>query len=118
MGYDLTIQDIDYAWWKLLDPLTTFSDGTKASLSFDPYSPEERKVTVPGVSINLYQAVPNYNWRESLNTFTSGYTYNAEGRITNEIRESPNRPWVFQYRISVRTDNPIHDREFMLKMGK
>ena len=117
MGYDLTIQDIDFAWWNLLYPLTTFSDGTKASLSFDPYSPEDRRMTMPGISINLYQMVPNYDWCESGGIRTTGFTYNTEGQRVNEVREPTDIPWVFQYRITARTDNPIHDRELMLKIG-
>ena len=119
MGYkDLTIQDIDYAWLRLLQPLTTFSDGRKAVLAFDAYSPEDRQSTMPGLSISLHQMVPHYRWRESGGEAeTTGFTYNAEGQRVNEVREYADIPWAFQYKITARTDNPIHDRELMLKMG-
>lgn len=112
-----TIQDVDWAWKRLLERIGRLSDDTPVPVFVEAQSPEAAFEHMPSIAIDLRAMIPDLDRYEGWRTMDAGYTRDRGGNPLQEIRISQPEHYILQYRISTLARTPMHDRELMLKVG-
>jgi hypothetical protein len=111
------IEDIDWAWKTLLEAINPLSDGTTVPVFVEAQFPERIQESIPALSVTIVSMVPDLDRAEGWCSMIGGYEYDQNGMPTNEISIYQPEHYMLQYRIGAISDNPLHDRELMLKVG-